>query len=225
MPKKLAPLALVIAIAAPVYAEVTVTTPDATIVVTPPGATPVASPPPPPAAREHDGNPCLTSWASATPRRQRFALGFAKSHLELGDDTDGKAKSLLGRIVLRHKFEVELELTKATIGDDSAKSLGGALLRTFGSRKLQPYVLAGGGGGVIDRADGAESHMHYAEFGGGLMLKLRHFAFGVDFRGGRRRVETAAAVVDAAEKMATPASDEWTKERYHRARILALFYF
>jgi hypothetical protein len=206
----------------PPQAEVTVTTPGATIVVTPPGVRPVA----PPAERADD--PCVWSRASSAPRKHRFAIGFAKSKLEQGDETDGKAKSILARVALRRKFEVELELSRATLGDDTARTFGGSLVRAFGSRKLQPYVLAGAGGGVLDRASGAEDRLRYAEFGGGLMLKKRRFAIGADVRGGVRRVEGAdpvAVPVDTAGAMSTPTADEWTKERYHRARILALFYF
>ncbi|HEY5937540.1 MAG TPA: hypothetical protein VIU61_22995 [Kofleriaceae bacterium] len=213
----------------PPGAEVTVTTPNATIVVTPPGGTvPVAPPAVAPAAPERADDPCVWRHASSTPRKQRFAIGFAKSKLELDDETDGKAKSILARIALHRKFEVELELTRATLGDDTAKTFGGALVREFGKRKLRPYVLAGGGGGVLERASGAEDRLRYAEFGAGLMLKKRHLAIGVDFRGGVRKVDggadPVAMPVDEAGAM-PPASDEWTKERYHRARILALFYF
>jgi hypothetical protein len=231
---KLAGLALVAVFAAPAHADeepvgpppppphVTVTTPGATIVVTPPGGVHPVAPP----AREHDGDPCVWTRSSSVPRKHRFAIGFARSRLELDDESEGKAKSILARVVMRRKFEVELELSRATLGDDTAKTFGGALVRAFGSRKLQPYVLAGGGGGVLDRASGAEDRLRYAELGAGLMLKKRRLAIGVDFRGGVRRVEGADPVpVDAAGAMSTPSSDEWTKERYHRARILALFYF
>lgn len=185
-------------------------------------------PPPPPPVPERADDPCVWNHASSTPRKQRFAIGFAKSRLELDDETDGKAKSILARIALHRKFEVELELSRATLGDETAKTFGGALVREFGKRKLRPYVLAGGGGGVLERASGAEDRLRYAELGGGLMLKKRHFAIGVDVRGGVRKVEggadPVAMPVEPAGAMATP-SDEWTKERYHRARILALFYF
>ena len=213
---KLAALVLVV-FAAPAFAD------DA----------PYGPPPPPPAvappAPERADDPCVWSHASSTPREQRFAIGFAKSRLELDDETDGKAKSILARVVLHRKLEVELELSRATLGDDTAKTFGGSLVHVLGRHKLRPYALFGGGGGVLERASGAEDRLRYAEFGAGLMLKMRHLAIGVDFRVGVRKFDGAAdpvaVPVDSADAMSTPSSDEWTKERYHRARILALFYF
>src|SRR5882762_2110150 len=69
------------------------------------------------------------SWRSHEPR---FAIGYAKGHLEL-DDTDDKTtqKSLIGRVVLHRGFELELELAKIETGGDTTHTHGAALLKTF----------------------------------------------------------------------------------------------
>jgi hypothetical protein len=182
----------------------------------------------PAAAPQVDGGSCGGSWHGRKHRlRGRLALGFSKGHLELDDETDAKQKSLLARVVLRRGFELELEFSKMTLDGDKTRTAGGALVRSFGKRKLRPYVIAGAGGGRIDRADGAEDHLRYAELGGGLMLRKRRLAIGVDFRRGVRHTsadEGAEPAMDVATKTVTTTSDEG-REHYVRGRILALVYF
>jgi hypothetical protein len=152
------------------------------------------------------------------PLHPRFAIGISHSHL--GGDLDGSQKSLLARFVLHHGFELEAEFAKATLGDDTAKTGGAALVKTFGHHHLLPYVLAGAGGGKLDRADGTDPHLRFAEIGGGLMLRLRHLAIGADIRKGVREVDSA---MDTSARMTTPGESD--HDHYTRGRILALVYF
>jgi hypothetical protein len=196
----------------------------------PPSAAPVVAPAPAmtPVAEDDQGwchhhgawKHARWNWRNYEPR---FAVGYAKGHLDLRDtDDEVTQKSLIGRVVLHHGFEVELELSKIEDGGDTTHTHGAALLKTFGHHHLRPYVLAGFGAGSIDRADGSEPDLRYAEFGGGLMLKGRHLAIGVDLRKGVRKVE-ADAMVDAAARMETPSDED--KQHYTRGRVMALVYF
>jgi hypothetical protein len=155
------------------------------------------------------------------PFQPRFALGVAHSHL--GGDLDGSERSLLARVLLRHGFEIEGEFAKTTLGDDTAKTGEAALVKTFGHHHLLPYVLAGAGGGKLDRADGTDPHLRFAEIGGGLMVRFRHLAIGADIRKGVRDVDSAPGVMDAAARMTTPGESD--RDHYTRGRILALVYF
>ena len=158
----------------------------------------------------------------------RLALGFAKSHVELADEREGKQKSVIGRVAFRRGFAVELELARATIGDDASKTFGGSLVKSFGKRRLQPYVLAGGGGGRLEYADGSDTRMRYAEYGAGLMLKGRRIGIGVDFRRGVRHVNEAPVAepaMDPARMTTLPAEPAHDRERYTRGRVMALVHF
>jgi hypothetical protein len=153
------------------------------------------------------------------PLHPRFAIGISHSHV--GGDLDGSQKSLLARVVLHHGFEIEAEFAKTTLGDDTQKTGEAALVKTFGHHHLLPYVLAGAGGGKLDRADGTDPHLRFAEIGGGVMLRLRHLAIGADIRKGVREVDSAMPM-DAA-RMTTPGESD--HDHYTRGRILALVYF
>jgi hypothetical protein len=180
-----------------------------------------------------DDDPCRDHAGSAwRTHRPRIAIGFAKSHLELDGDREGRQKSLLARVAFRRGLEVELELSRADLDGEEAKTIGGAVLKAFGHRRLAPYVIAGGGGGVLERDDGSEPRLRYGEVGGGVMLRKRRFAIGVDVRAGVRKVE--ARDVDVADppvatRLAAPAPspepDADDKDHYVRGRIVALFYF
>jgi hypothetical protein len=175
-----------------------------------------------------DGDPCGGGrWAKSRRMKGRFALGFSKGHLELDDERDAKQKSLLARVALRRGYEIELELSKMELGGDDTRTAGGSLLRAFGNRKLRPYVIAGAGGGRIERADGTEDHLRYAELGGGVMLRKKRLAIGVDFRRGVRHLEGEEVAnepaMDVAGRVTAPSDDD--RERYVRGRILALVYF
>jgi hypothetical protein len=178
-----------------------------------------------------DGDPCGGhGWGAWQHHRPRFAIGFAKSHVELDGEREGRQKSLLARVAFRRGLEVELELSRADIDGDEARTVGGAVLKAFGRRRLAPYVIAGGGGGVLERADGTEPHLRFGELGAGLMLRKRHFAIGVDIRAGVRKVEALERDAPVVTRVAAPppapapvAEDD--KEHYVRGRIVALFYF
>ena len=178
-----------------------------------------------PALAEHDEGPC--AWSSYPPPEHHVAIGFAKGHVEQADDTDGHQRALLARVVLRHGFELELELAKTTLGDDHARTAGGAVIKTLGyHRHFAPYLALGGGGGELERADGREPHLAYGELGGGLMLRGRHLALALDVRAGVRRIEAEAIAVarTAADIVATP-EPEAERDRYVRARLALLAYF
>jgi hypothetical protein len=199
---------------------------DETAAPAPPPA-PVEAPPAPPSTVTPVSSQPIpeSTWcdyhhaAWNRPLHPRFAIGIAHGHL--GGDLDGTQSSLLARIVLRHGFEVEGEFAKATLGGDTEKTGEAALVKTFGHHHLQPYVLAGAGGGKLDRADGTDPHLRFAEIGGGLMLRLHHVAIGADIRKGVREVDSPA--MDTAARMTTPG--ETDHDHFTRGRILALVYF
>ena len=211
---------------APVSADPWAPPGDEEAALAPPSAAPVVAAP---AAAPEDDSWCHRhgawkrgrwDWRTYEPR---FAIGYAKGHFDLRDVDDDEVtqKSLIGRFVLRHGFEIELELSKVEAGGDTTHTHGAALLKTFGHHHLRPYLVAGVGKGSIDHVDSGEQDLRYAEFGGGLMLRGRHLALGVDFRKGVRRLE-ADAMVDAAARMSTSADDD---EHYSRGRVMAFVYF
>ncbi|HEY5925414.1 MAG TPA: hypothetical protein VIV11_27205 [Kofleriaceae bacterium] len=208
-------------IVAPIVAPV-----EAPIVA--PGVAPVVVAPAP----QVDADPCARGWwrgRYAGKRRGFLGIGFAKGHMELEDETEGKTKSFIARAQGRRGFGIELELARGELGADESKTVGGSLFKAFGKRRLMPYVIAGGGRGVIEREGGGEDRMRYMEAGGGLMLKLRRFAIGVDMRRGVRRVDEAEAVAPvtmdgAAPSVVTP-TDEDDRAKYVRGRVMALVTF
>jgi len=190
---------------------------------------PVAAPAP-----ETDHYSCAHGWYQHGRRRGFLGIGFAKGHLDLDNDTEGRQKSLIIRAQGRRGFGLELEFARARLGaggiegdlHDTARTTGVSVYKAFGRRRLMPYVLAGGGRGTIDRATGGDDHMRYAEFGGGLMLKLRHFAIGVDVRRGVRRIDDHDIVAPAmtAPAVVMPTGDD-ERARYVRGRVMALLTF
>ena len=175
-------------------------------------------------------NPCATEspcgrWR-ARRMKGRLAIGFSKGHFERSDDSEARQKSILLRISGRRGWELEFELSKLTLDGDEQRTSGLSLVKSFGRRKLRPYVIAGIGAGEIQRATGAEDRLGYAELGGGLMLKKRRFAIGADVRRGVRRTEPdeAAPMSEATRMAETPGAVD-DREGYVRGRILALFYF
>jgi hypothetical protein len=205
---------------APVVAPV-----EPEIVAAPGAVEPVLAPTPP-----VDADPCARGWwrYSASKRRGFLGVGIAKGHMALDDETEGKQKALIVRAQGRRGFGLELELARGQFGDDTSRSAGGSLFKAFGKRRLMPYVLVGGGRGEIMRATGGEDRMRYVEAGGGLMIKLRRFAIGVDVRRGSRRVdervEVAVPAMDTAASVVVP-TDDHDRERYVRGRVMALVTF
>ncbi|HEU0031750.1 MAG TPA: hypothetical protein VFQ53_14030 [Kofleriaceae bacterium] len=179
----------------------------------PPGDTPEA-----PATV--DDHPCHAHRWHTGPMRERFAIGFAKGHVE-GEDADGSTRSLVGRVGLHRHLELEVELARTELADDTLKTGGGALVHAFGRRHVRPYVLAGAGGGELDRADGSDARVHYGELGVGLQLRGRRLAIGFDVRRGVRAVDDTEPTMTTA-RMMTPPDDH---EHYTRGRLLALVYF
>jgi hypothetical protein len=198
-------------------------------VVAPEPAAPIVTPSDvAPVAPMIDADPCAHRWYRYAGKRRGFlGLGFAKGHMELEDETEGRQKSLIVRAQGRRGFGVELELARGQLGEDNARSVGGAVFKAFGKRRLMPYVLVGGGRGEIARATGGEDRMGYVEAGGGLLLKLRRFAIGVDVRRGSRRVDERAEaepVMGTTSAVVMPAGDD-DRERYVRGRVMALVTF
>lgn len=164
---------------------------------------------------------CANHWAGSDQHRPRLAVGLATSHLHLDGDRDGHQHGLVVRAALRHGVELEVELARAEIDGDDARTIGGAVIKAFGEHRLAPYVVAGGGGGRLDRADGSEPRLHYGEAGAGVMLRKRHLALGVDVRAGVREVDDT----DAAARMTTTPSSDDDRDRYVRCRLVAMLYF
>jgi hypothetical protein len=191
---------------------------------------PAAGPDPCAPAIEHrcgaeTADPCggvRTRWGQ---RRVSLALGLAHGRVELGDDTEGAQRSLVARLTGRRGWAVELELSKLRLGDDDGRLAGGAILKSFGRRKLAPYVIAGAGRGELELADGSEQRLRFAEVGGGLMLRKRRLSIGIDLRRGARHVDAGdAAVMDPVAGRRGVASDG-DRERYTRGRVVALVHF
>jgi hypothetical protein len=212
----------------PPVADPAVADPDVAPPTDPALAAPGMTQPAAPAAPT-DEYSCAWRWHHHAVRRRGFiGIGLAKGHVGLDDDTDGRQKALILRAQGRRGFGIELEFARAEIGDDHVRTAGGALYKAFGRRHLMPYVLVGGGRGEIERAGGGDDGVRYGEFGGGLMLKLRRFAIGVDVRKGVRRVEDRTPEVMAtfpgAPAVVTPPDDD-ERDRYVRGRVMALITF
>ena len=203
-----------------------------------PGA-PVLEPPPEagPPPDGHAADQEATCWRGhcGPDRQRRFAVGVAGGHIEFDEAGEGRQHAVLGRVMLRHGFAVELELARAEFedeaGDDAgtAKTGGFAIEKFFCThRRLNPYLAAGAGGGRLERTDGTESKLGYGELGGGLMLRGRRLALALDLRAGARRSEKAevsAEPVAAAMMSPSDDDDDWKRERYHRARLMLLLQF
>jgi hypothetical protein len=230
-PEEVAPIveaAPVVEAPAATTTTTTTTAPDGTTTtttITAPGATPAA----PVQVVEED--PCGMHKHARWRHRMkgRLSLGFSKSHVELdgedgADEAEGKQKSFVARLNGRRGWSIELELSKLTLdGGDEARTAGVSLVKTFGRRRIAPYVLAGGGGGRVEHADGTEQKLGFGEVGGGVMLRGKRFSIGVDMRRGVRKVREAD---DELMRVTTPAGDDdHEHDHYTRGRVLALFNF
>jgi len=167
-----------------------------------------------------DGYGCHAHWAWKSRMKGRLSIGFSKSHVELGDDTEGHQKSFVARLNGRRGWSLEFELAKLSLdGGDTAKTGEASIVKTFGRHHVAPYLLAGIGGGRYQYADGTDQRVHFAEAGGGVMLRGRHFSVGLDVRRGRHFVDRDEMTIARS----TTTSDD--NDRYTRGRILALFTF
>ena len=208
----------------------TTTAPDGTTTtttITAPGAVPVTSAPAPIVQEDPCGVHQHARWRHRM--KGRLSIGFSKSHVELdgedgADETEGKQKSFVARLNGRRGWSIELELSKLTLdGGDQARTAGVSLVKTFGRRRIAPYVLAGGGGGRVEHADGTEQKMGFGEFGGGVMLRGKRFSIGFDMRRGVRKLRETE---DELMRVVTPTGeDEHAHDHYTRGRVLALFNF
>lgn len=178
-----------------------------------------------------DENPCDAykrgRWHH--PMRGRLSIGFSKSHVAMEDDGEGKQQSLVARIDLGHRvrrgWAIELELSKLTLDSgDTAKTGGVSLVKTFGNRRLAPYVLAGGGGGKYETDGGIEDRIRFGEIGAGVMLRGKRFSIGVDLRRGARGFKDREDAMASVERGTTPQPDD-ERNHYTRGRILALVGF
>jgi hypothetical protein len=210
----------------------TTTEPDGTTTtttITAPGTAPVATPAPASPVVQEDpfGVHKHARWRDRM--KGRISIGFSKSHVELdgedsADEAEGKQKSFVARLNGRRGWSIELELSKLTLdGGDQAKTAGASLVKTFGRRKIAPYVLAGGGGGRYDHTDGTEQKLLFGEFGGGVMLRGKRFSIGVDMRRGVRKFREQDDEV-MRTSMPTGANED-DSHHYTRGRVLALINF
>jgi hypothetical protein len=176
------------------------------------------------------------AWGRCGPHgaiHDRFAIGLGAGHLHVADHGDGRQRSLLARVRVLRALEVELELSRADLDDGAeGRSAGAGLVHPLcPHRHVSPYVAVGAGGGVIETTSGLDAHQRYAELGGGLLLRGRRFALGLDARAGVRGVErdeptAATARLVAPAAVSTPAADDGSeRSHYLRARVLALVYF
>lgn len=190
----------------------------------PPSEAPIVTPAAPAAPRYH----CAHSrWShhrwSDSRTRGTLAVGVSKGHIGMGDDRDGSQESLFFRLQTRRGWGAELELARATIDDDKAKTIGGALYKAWGHRLLQPYIIAGLGRGTVERAYGGDDRMRYYEAGGGLLLRGRHLAIGIDVRKGVSHVDAEARMTAPARMTTSTPTDD--RDDYLRGRVLAMFAF
>ena len=195
----------------------------------PPSAAPIVTPAP--AAAPRDKHHCGTHsrWShrrwSDSRKRGTLAVGLAKGHIGMGDDHGGSQESLFFRLQTRRGWGAELELARATIDDaDKAKTVGGALYKAWGRRLFQPYIIAGLGRGTVERAYGGEDRLRYYEAGGGLLLRGRHLAIGIDIRKGVSHVDADAPMATSTARISTPTPTE-DRDDYVRGRVLAMFAF
>ncbi len=219
-------LALPLLLALPLTAHADDVAPAPTDDVAPVGGpgtvAPASAPAPVAAPAPVDGDPCTAYRRWGHHPRGWLSLGFSAGHVELGDDTDGHQTSVVARLTGRRGWSIELELARLSLdGGDTAKTAGASIVKTFGRHHVAPYVLAGVGGGRIDAADGSDSHVRFAELGGGLMLRGRRVSLGVDVRRGVRHVEDG----DEMAARTTAATTDDDRNHYVRGRILALINF
>jgi hypothetical protein len=174
-------------------------------------------------------------WGRSYNYTPRLAIGIAKSNVELDHGKESEHRSLLARVVMRRGLEVEIELAKLEVEHQDARTAGISVMRVFGKRALHPYIIAGLGGGRLDVHGKANSRydeeprVHYAELGGGLMIRRRHLALGVDIRRGVRSIEglhdPAPVPPSSTTRMTTPDDKMADPDHYTRARLTALMYF
>jgi hypothetical protein len=156
----------------------------------------------------------------------RISIGFSKSHLELEDEIEGTQKSFVARVNGRRGWSIELELSKLTLdGGDSARTAGASVVKTFGRRKLAPYLLAGGGGGRYETVDGVEQRMGFGEVGAGVMLRGKRFSIGLDLRRGMRKLREDGELDVMRSAMPGGETEDHAHDHYSRGRVLALLNF
>ncbi len=229
--RNLALLALLVPVAATADDEVTTTTTTTTAdgtttttTTTAPGMTEPVTPPAVEVAPAVEEDPCAYKhghWRSRM--RGRLSIGFSKSHVENEDESEGHARSLVARLNGRRGWSIELEFAKTKLdAGDTSKTAGASIVKAFGWYKLAPYVLAGGGGGRYEHADGTEQKLHFGEIGGGLMLRGKRFSIGVDVRRGVRKFKEEDGDV---MRVSNPTGEEDDHDHYTRGRVLALINF
>ena len=164
--------------------------------------------------------------------RGRISIGFSKSHVHgkdaEGDEFDGSQKSFVARLNGRRGWSIELEVARLKLdGGDEAKTGGVSLVKAFGKRRFAPYMLAGGGGGKYEYADGTEQKVRFGEIGAGIMFRKKRFSIGVDVRRGVRafKDDDDASMMPTTRGSTSPTGDEHEHDHYTRGRVIALINF
>ena len=192
-------------------------------------------PPPPPPPRAYYGPGYYRPAPAPVIRRPaprplvpRFGLGIFGGGVDVEDREAGEAFGLIGRYNVGRHLALEGELSRDEIENDVRidNRAGGALiLNLLPHRRLNPYVLAGGGVLFTDVADGQYSSRDpYGEAGIGIELKLSHrLSLSLEGRAGARRRASGGDPGETPLRAIAPPADE--EEGYTRGRLAAMLYF
>ncbi len=194
----------------------------------PPPPCPESCEPPAPPAYHQPYQHQVATRAPAPRRWPRLALGGFVGGIDVENREAGEAYGLVGRYHFGRHLALEAELSRDEIEQDVRVDdrMGGALLlNLMPQKRLNPYLLVGGGVMFTDVADGAyESRAGYAEAGIGLELKLgRRLSVTLEGRSGARRSAGGAEPAETPLRYIAPPADR--QEAYTRGRLGALLYF
>jgi hypothetical protein len=172
--------------------------------------------------------PVVRARPAPRPLIPRFGLGVFGGGVDVEDREAGEAFGLIGRFNVGRHLALEGELSRDEIENDVRvdNRAGGALiLNLLPNRRLNPYLLAGGGVLFTDVADGQYSSRDpYGEAGIGVELKLsRRLSLSLEGRAGARRRASGGDPGETPLRSIAPPADE--EESYTRGRLSAMLYF
>ena len=191
-------------------------------------------PPPPPTYYRYQPRyrpqPPSTVYArpAVRPWAPRFGLGVFGGGVDVEDREGGEAFGLIARFNVGRHLALEGELSRDEIENDvriDNRAGGAVILNLLPNRRLNPYVLVGGGVLMTDVADGQYNTSDpYGEAGIGLELKLsRRLSVSLEGRAGARRRASAGDPGEMPLRAIAPPADE--EEAYTRGRLSAMIYF